>query len=84
MIARTAVPTWPLRAAKVMACAALPRLEIRRHRPLPGDADDTVLMQGMGAPTAQVHLAVRHQELARHAAAEDKAQWERREYCKRY
>ena len=51
------------------------------HAPLPASlaaalqalADDAVLMQGLGAPMAQVYLAVRRQELARHAAADDKA-----------
>ena len=47
-------------------------------------SDDTVLMQGLGAPMAQVYLAVRRQELARHAAAQDKVQWEHREYFNRY
>jgi glutamine synthetase len=59
--------------------------------PLPGAlaealdalAADAVLMQGLGAEMATVLLAVRRNELARHAAAEDPAAWERREYLAR-
>ncbi len=47
-------------------------------------AADTVLQQGLGAPMAQVYQAVRQQEVARHAQAEDKAAWERCEYFGRY
>ncbi len=62
------------------------------HRRLPATlaaalqalADDAVLMQGLGATMAQVYLAVRRQELARHAAATDAAAWESREYFGRY
>ena len=63
---------------------AQPALPASLQEALHALADDTVLMQGLGAPMAQVYLARRHQELARHAAAEDKAQWERREYFSRY
>jgi glutamine synthetase len=45
---------------------------------------DTVLQQGLGPQMAQVFTAIKRQELARHAQAEDKAQWERREYFGRY
>lgn len=44
---------------------------------------DAVLMQGLGPAMATVLLAVRRHELARHAAAEDPAAWERREYLAR-
>jgi glutamine synthetase len=47
-------------------------------------ADDTVLSQGLGGTMARVFHAVKQQELARHAAAADKAVWERREYFGRY
>ncbi len=47
-------------------------------------AADTVLQQGMGAPMVHVYSTIKRQELARHAAAEDKAQWERREYLGRF
>lgn len=43
-------------------------------------AADSVLQQGLGEPMAQVFHAVKRQELARHAQAEDAAAWERREY----
>ena len=46
-------------------------------------AADEVLMQGLGPAMATVLLAVRRNELARHAAAEDPAAWERREYLAR-
>lgn len=46
-------------------------------------AADEVLMQGLGAEMATVLLAVRRNELARHAAAEDPAAWEWREYLAR-
>ncbi|MBX3637820.1 MAG: glutamine synthetase [Rubrivivax sp.] len=59
--------------------------------PLPGTltealdalAADDVLMQGLGPEMATVLTAVRRNELARHAAAEDPAAWERREYLAR-
>jgi glutamine synthetase len=47
-------------------------------------AKDTVLQQGLGPQMAQVFAAIKRQELARHAQAEDKAQWERREYFGRF
>jgi glutamine synthetase len=47
-------------------------------------AADTVLQQGLGPQMAQVFTTIKRQELARHAQAEDKAQWERREYFSRY
>jgi glutamine synthetase len=47
-------------------------------------AADEVLQQGLGAPMARVFDAVKRQELARHAAADDKALWERREYFSRF
>ncbi|MBX3637558.1 MAG: glutamine synthetase [Rubrivivax sp.] len=59
--------------------------------PLPGSlaealdalAADGVLVQGLGPEMATVLTAVRRNELARHAAAEDPAAWERREYLAR-
>ena len=43
-------------------------------------AASSVLQQGLGEPMAQVFHAIKRQELARHAQAEDAALWERREY----
>ncbi len=45
---------------------------------------DTVLQQGLGAPMVALYRAIKRQELARHAQAEDKPLWERREYLGRY
>ena len=47
-------------------------------------AADSVLQQGLGEPMAQVFHAIKRQELARHAQAEDATAWERREYFGRY
>ncbi|MBE0548662.1 MAG: glutamine synthetase, partial [Rubrivivax sp.] len=47
-------------------------------------AADSVLQQGLGEPMAQVFHAIKRQELARHAQAEDPAAWERREYFSRF
>ncbi len=47
-------------------------------------AADRVLQQGLGPVMATVFDAVKRQELARHAAAADVQQWERREYFGRY
>ena len=47
-------------------------------------AADAVLQEGLGPVMAQVYTAIKRQELARHAAAEDKLQWERCEYFGRY
>jgi glutamine synthetase len=47
-------------------------------------AADDVLQRGLGAPMARVFDQVKRQELARHAAADDKVLWERREYFARY
>ena len=47
-------------------------------------AADDVLQQGLGDAMAPVFHAVKRQELARHAAAEDPAAWQRREYFGRY
>ena len=63
---------------------AHPKLPASLNEALQALADDAVLMQGLGAPMAQVYLAVRRHELARYAAADDQAQWERREYFSRY
>lgn len=45
---------------------------------------DAVLQQGLGAPMVALYRAIKRQELARHAQAEDKPAWERREYFGRY
>ena len=45
---------------------------------------DSVLQQGLGAPMVALYRAIKRQELARHAQAEDKPAWERREYFGRY
>ena len=47
-------------------------------------AADAVLQRGLGAPMALVFQAVKQQELRRHAQAEDKVLWERREYFGRH
>ena len=47
-------------------------------------AADSVLQQGLGEPMAQVFHAIKRQEWARHAQAEDAALWERREYFGRH
>lgn len=45
---------------------------------------DSVLQLGLGAPMVALYRAIKRQELARHAQAEDKPAWERREYFGRY
>ncbi len=47
-------------------------------------AADEALQRGLGPAMATVFDTVKRQELDRHAQAEDKAQWERREYFSRY
>lgn len=47
-------------------------------------AGDVVLQRGLGPVMGLVYDTVKRQELARHAQAEDAAQWERREYFGRY
>jgi glutamine synthetase len=47
-------------------------------------AANSVMQQGLGAGMSVVFNAVKRQELARHAAAEDKAHWERCEYFARF
>jgi glutamine synthetase len=47
-------------------------------------AADSVLQQGLGEPMAQVFHAIKRQEWARHAQADDAALWERREYFGRH
>jgi glutamine synthetase len=47
-------------------------------------ASDDVMQQGLGGPLARVIETVKQQELARHAAAEDREAWQRREYFGRY
>lgn len=45
---------------------------------------DAVLQQALGPVMATVYDTVKRQEIARHAAAEDAAAWERREYFARH
>ena len=45
---------------------------------------DAVLTQAFGAPLVTLLNAVKGQELARHDAADDSAEWQRREYFARY
>ena len=47
-------------------------------------AADAVLQRGLGPVMAAVFERIKRQEIARHAAADDKLQWERREYFSRY
>lgn len=47
-------------------------------------ADDPVLQHGLGPAMALLYDTVKRQEIARHAAAPDPAQWERREYLGRF
>jgi glutamine synthetase len=47
-------------------------------------AADPVLCQGLGDPMVAVYLAIKRQELARHAQASDSAAWQRREYFGRF
>lgn len=43
-----------------------------------------VLQQGLGPVMAKIYSTIKRQEISRHEAAEDKAQWQRREYFSRY
>jgi len=45
---------------------------------------DTVMQRGFGAPLAQLYAAVKRHEIARFEAADDRAEWSRREYFGRY
>lgn len=47
-------------------------------------AADAVLQQGLGPVMAKIYSTIKRQEISRHDAAEDKAQWQRREYFSRY
>ena len=47
-------------------------------------AQDEALQRGLGGAMACIFDTVKRQELARHAAAEDKAQWLKREYFARF
>jgi len=47
-------------------------------------ASDEVMQQGLGGPLARVIETVKQQEFARHAAADDREAWLRREYFGRY
>ena len=41
---------------------------------------DSALVRGLGAPITSLFTRVKRQEIDRHAQAQDKAEWERREY----
>jgi glutamine synthetase len=45
---------------------------------------DTVLCEALGAPVVNHFCRIKQQELERHTAAEDKTDFERREYFARY
>jgi len=45
---------------------------------------DAVMQRGFGAPLAQLYAVVKRHEIARFEAAEDRAEWSRREYFGRY
>ena len=62
----------------------LPRLPTSLSEALAALAEDEVMQRGLGSSMAAVFSAIKHQEIARHAQAEDKALWERREYFGRY
>jgi glutamine synthetase len=47
-------------------------------------AADEVLVRGFGAPLVHLYAAIKRSEVARHAAADDPAAWQRREYFGRY
>ena len=64
--------------------AGAPPLPASLHEALDALATDRVLQQGLGPVMSAVFDAVKRQELARHAAAADAQQWERREYFARY
>ncbi len=60
------------------------RLPASLREALDALAGDAVLQRGLGPVMGLVVDTVKRQEWARHAAAEDPAQWERREYFGRY
>ncbi len=60
------------------------RLPASLREALDALAGDAVLQRGLGPKMGLVYDTVKRQELARHAQAEDPAQWERREYFGRY
>jgi glutamine synthetase len=60
------------------------RLPASLREALDALAGDDVLQRGLGPVLGLVYDTVKRQELARHAQAEDAAQWERREYFGRY
>lgn len=60
------------------------RLPASLREALDALASDAVLQRGLGPVMGLVYDTVKRQELARHAQAEDPAQWERREYFGRY
>lgn len=45
---------------------------------------DSVMQRGFGPPLAQLYSAIKRHEIARFEAAEDRAEWSRREYFGRY
>jgi glutamine synthetase len=47
-------------------------------------ADDAVITRAFGAPLVHAYTAIKRSELARHEAAADRDEWQRREYFSRY
>ena len=45
---------------------------------------DSVMQRGFGPPLAQLYAAIKRHEISRFEAAEDRAEWSRREYFGRY
>lgn len=72
----------PTRSGEGTAAAA--RLPASLGDAVTALAADTVLQRMLGPSMSVVYDAVRRQELARHAAAPDAAEWEAREYFGRF
>lgn len=64
--------------------AAGPALPATLGEALDALAASAVLRQGFGAPLMHLFEGVKRAEIARHVAAADPAEWERREYFARY
>jgi glutamine synthetase len=71
-------------ATETPYAAGAARLPASLGEALDALAGDAVLQRGLGPVMGLVYDTVKRQELARHAQAEDPAQWERREYFGRY
>jgi glutamine synthetase len=71
-------------ATETPYAATAARLPASLGEALDALAGDAVLQRGLGPVMGLVYDTVKHQELARHAQAEDPVQWERREYFGRY